>query len=112
MALARTKISKVNRTLYPAVPSLTSIERLVAEANLSFALNTSLFALVPPPPSKAKAARGSAKIEPPEQQRTPEQLRAQLDSNFGLIPTMIIGFAFSWAVGKFVLPEVYARLGW
>jgi hypothetical protein len=90
-------------------PSLITTERLVAEANLSFALNTSLFALVPPPPPKA--AQASTRVEAPTE-RTPEQLRAQLDSNFGLIPTMIFGFGLSWAVGKFVLPEVYARLGW
>jgi hypothetical protein len=85
-----------------------STERLVAEANLSFGLNTSLFSLVPAP--QKGQAQPSAQVLPPDQ-RTPEQLRAQLDSNFGLIPMMLFGFGISWAVGKFILPQIYDILG-
>jgi hypothetical protein len=79
----------------------------VTEANLSFALNTSLFALVPPPPSKSSAG---AKQVPPAI-RNPEQLRGQLDGNFGTIPLCLFAFGLSMAVSKYVLPQIYTLLG-
>lgn len=87
---------------------LTLIERLVAEANLSFALNTSLFALVPPPPAKTSA--GSKGAAPPNF-RTADELRGQLDGNFGTIPMMFFAFGVSLLVSKFLLPQIYDMLG-
>jgi hypothetical protein len=75
----------------------------VAEANLSFALNTSLFALVSPP-AKAKSS-ASTKLS------NPEQLRSQLDGNFGTIPLCLFAFGLSLAVSKYVLPQIYDLLG-
>jgi hypothetical protein len=79
----------------------------VAEANLSFALNTNLFSLVPPPPAKSSGATKEA--TPPL--RTPDQLRGQLDGNFGTIPMMLFAFAISVLVSKYLLPQIYDQLG-
>ena len=87
---------------------LTTAERLVAEANLSFALNTSLFALVPPPPVKSSA--GTKQATPPNL-KTADQLRGQLDGNFGTIPMMLFAFGLSVCVSKYLLPQIYDRLG-
>jgi hypothetical protein len=76
----------------------------VAEANLSFALNTSLFALISPPPAKAKSLAGT-------RLSNPEQLRSQLDGNFGTIPLCLFAFGLSLAVSKYVLPQIYDLLG-
>ena len=87
---------------------LTSAERLVAEANLSFALNTSLFALVPPPPAKSSAGiKGAA----PPAFRTADELRGQLDGNFGTVPMMFFAFGVSLLVSKFLLPQIYDMMG-
>ena len=81
---------------------------MVAEANLSFALNTSLFALVPPPPAKSSAGTRGA-VRPAF--RTPDELRGQIDGNFGTIPMMFFAFGVSLLVSKFLLPQIYDILG-
>jgi hypothetical protein len=91
----RTRTSRVSGIVIVLRSDADSTERLVAEANLSFALNTSLFSLVPAP--QKGQAQPSAQVLSPDQ-RTPEQLRAQLDR-------------ISWAVGKFILPQIYDILG-
>jgi hypothetical protein len=78
----------------------------VAEANLSFALNTSLFALVTPPPAPVKAKSSAA-----TKLSNPEQLRSQLDGNFGTIPLCLFAFGLSLAVSKYALPQIYDLLG-
>ena len=107
MVLVKTRISRVRVLKITRDLVLISSERLVAEANLSFALNTSLFALVPPPP--AKSSTGTRQV-PPALQNV-EQLRGQLDGNFGTIPMCLFAFGVSLAVSKYILPQIYDRLG-
>lgn len=77
----------------------------MAEANLAFALNTRLFALVPPPPAKSASTSGA-------QTRTgPPPTMPSMDGGLGLVPMMLIGFCMSWAVGHYVMPEIYRILG-
>lgn len=75
-------------------------ELLVAEANLSFALNTRLFALIPPPPE----SRVKSQIRPVEED--PGMVGALL-----LVPVIVAGFALSWAFGWYVVPEIQRYLG-
>jgi hypothetical protein len=98
---------KGRHTNPPQTKVLTFAERLVAEANLSFALNTSLFALVPPPPAKSSA--GTRQMPP--NFRSADQLRGQLDGNFGTVPMMFFAFGLSLLVSKFLLPQIYDLLG-
>lgn len=75
-------------------------ERLVAEANLSFALNTRLFALVPPPKPGSKVS-----------QIKPVPADADMTGALLLVPGIIIGFALSWAFGWYAVPELRRLIG-
>lgn len=73
----------------------------MAEANLSFALNTRLFALVPPP-DKTQQANAATR---------PRHPMPEMPDGLGTVPMMAIGFALSFAVGRYVMPEIYRLLG-
>jgi hypothetical protein len=43
--------------------------------------------------------------------RTADELRGQLDGNFGTIPMMFFAFGVSLLVSKFLLPQIYDMMG-
>ena len=74
-------------------------ESLVAEANLSFALNTRLFSLILPPANPVKSQIRSVGDD------------AGMVGALLLVPVIIAGFAAFWAFWYFVAPEIPGYLG-